>query len=186
MKTCTQIQREPDRASASDTLFARSKNRALKHTAVDTSLRSTQTNHAARLARAANEVTASCEDGESEAGANRGASRGTMGWATNHERPVLRGSEVRRLYAAIRAVSFLRHASARTQPDRKLFAVTTDLPNDETAVIGFLGHDIVVNDLRLGKFSAQLVDGAHMHERTNRENRIPAGQQPRDLSHLLS
>ena len=39
-----------------------------------------------------------------------------------------------------------------------LFAVTTkNLQNDQSAVVGFLGNDIVVNDLRLGKFSAQLV-----------------------------
>src|SRR5688500_8846932 len=71
----------------------------------------------------------------------------------------MREDLVRRLSAAIRAGEL--YASAHPLVQRSidtLLAVTTrNLQHGKNAVVGFIGNDIVVNDLRLGKFSAQLV-----------------------------
>jgi putative nucleotidyltransferase with HDIG domain len=66
---------------------------------------------------------------------------------------------VRRLAAALRAGEL--YASAHPLVQRSLDALqaatTKNLQNSQTAVIGFIGNDVVVNDVRLGKFSASLI-----------------------------
>jgi putative nucleotidyltransferase with HDIG domain len=71
----------------------------------------------------------------------------------------LREDLVRRLSAAIRAGELYAPSHPLvTRGIEALSAVATrNLQHSPTVVVGFLGNDIVVNDLRLGKFSAQLV-----------------------------
>jgi len=81
---------------------------------------------------------------------------------------MLREDLVRRLSAAIRAGELYAPAHPLVQRSiDTLTAVTTKtLQTNQNVVVGFLGNDIVVNDLRLGKFSAQLVGLVRdMHER---------------------
>jgi putative nucleotidyltransferase with HDIG domain len=50
--------------------------------------------------------------------------------------------------------------------DNLMSATTQNLAKSESAVVGFLGNDVVVNDVRLGKLTAQLVGFVRdMHER---------------------
>ena len=80
----------------------------------------------------------------------------------------LREDFVRRLSAAIRAGELYAstHPLVHRSIDALLGAATKNLQASRNAVVGFLGNDIVVNDLRLGKFSAQLVGFVRdMHER---------------------
>ena len=81
---------------------------------------------------------------------------------------MLREDLVRRLSAAIRAGELYAptHPLVQRSIDTLAAVTTRNLQNHQNAVIGFLGNDIVVNDLRLGKFSAQLVGLVRdMHER---------------------
>jgi len=81
---------------------------------------------------------------------------------------VLREDLVRRLSAAIRAGELYAstHPLVQRSIDTLLGSLTKNLQTSRNAVVGFLGNDIVVNDLRLGKFSAQLVGFVRdMHER---------------------
>jgi putative nucleotidyltransferase with HDIG domain len=80
----------------------------------------------------------------------------------------MREDLVRRLSAAIRAGELYAptHPLVQRSIDSLLAVTTRNLQNSKNAVVGFLGNDIVVNDLRLGKFSAQLVGFVRdMHER---------------------
>ena len=81
---------------------------------------------------------------------------------------LLREDFVRRLSAAIRAGELYApsHPLLQRSIDTLAAVTTKNLHDQPTAVIGFLGNDVVVNDLRLGKFSAQLVGLVRdMHER---------------------
>jgi putative nucleotidyltransferase with HDIG domain len=81
---------------------------------------------------------------------------------------LLREDLVRRLSAALRAGDLYAPAHPLVQRSiDTLFAVTAKhLQNNPHAVIGFLGNEIVVNDSRIGKCSAQLVGLVRdMHER---------------------
>jgi len=71
----------------------------------------------------------------------------------------LREDLVRRLSAAIRSGELYAPSHPLvTRGIEALGAVTTrNLQHSPSVVVGFLGNDIVVNDLRLGKFSAQLI-----------------------------
>jgi putative nucleotidyltransferase with HDIG domain len=71
----------------------------------------------------------------------------------------IREDFVRRLSAAIRAGELYTatHPLVQRSIDTLLVVATKNLQSNQTAVVGFLGNDIVVNDVRLGKFSAQLV-----------------------------
>ena len=71
----------------------------------------------------------------------------------------LREDLVRRLSAAIRAGELYAPSHPLvTLGIEALGAVTTrNLQENPSMVVGFLGNEIVVNDLRLGKFSAQLI-----------------------------
>jgi putative nucleotidyltransferase with HDIG domain len=66
---------------------------------------------------------------------------------------------VRRLAAALRAGELYAatHPLVQRSIDALQVIATRNLQESETAVIGFIGNDIVVNDMRLGKFSASLV-----------------------------
>ena len=81
----------------------------------------------------------------------------------------MREDLVRRLSAAIRAGELYAstHPLVQRSIDTLLAVTTRNLQNSRnTAVVGFIGNDIVVNDSRLGKFSAQLVGFVRdMHER---------------------
>jgi putative nucleotidyltransferase with HDIG domain len=71
----------------------------------------------------------------------------------------IREDLVRRLAAALRAGELyaLAHPLVQRSIDALQVTAAKNLQDSETAVIGFLGNDIVVNDARLGKFSASLV-----------------------------
>jgi putative nucleotidyltransferase with HDIG domain len=66
---------------------------------------------------------------------------------------------VRRLAAALRAGELYAttHPLVQRSIDALQTIATRNLQESETAVIGFIGNDIVVNEMRLGKFSASLV-----------------------------
>ena len=66
---------------------------------------------------------------------------------------------VRRLAAALRAGELYAptHPLVQRSIEALLGAATKNLQAYQSAVVGFLGNDIVVNDVRLGKFSASLV-----------------------------
>jgi putative nucleotidyltransferase with HDIG domain len=66
---------------------------------------------------------------------------------------------VRRLAAALRAGELYAasHPLVQRSIDALQVIATRNLQESETAVIGFIGNDIVVNEMRLGKFSASLV-----------------------------
>jgi putative nucleotidyltransferase with HDIG domain len=66
---------------------------------------------------------------------------------------------VRRLAAALRAGELYTatHPLVQRSIDALQVIATRNLQESETAVIGFIGNDIVVNEMRLGKFSASLV-----------------------------
>ena len=101
---------------------------------------------------------------------------------------LLREDLVRRLSAAIRAGELYApsHPLVQRSVDT-LFAVTTkNLQNQPSAVIGFIGNDVVVNDLRLGKFSAQLIGLVRdMHERQIEKISFAQGVTRDDLRHLV-
>ena len=81
---------------------------------------------------------------------------------------MLREDLVRRLSAAIRVGELYAptHPLVQRSIDTLAAVTTKNLHDNQNAVIGFLGNDIVVNELRLGKFSAQLVGLVRdMHER---------------------
>jgi len=71
----------------------------------------------------------------------------------------MREDLVRRLSAAIRAGELYAptHPLVQRSIDTLLAVTARNLQNNKNAVVGFIGNDIVVNDLRLGKSSAQLV-----------------------------
>jgi putative nucleotidyltransferase with HDIG domain len=80
----------------------------------------------------------------------------------------LREDLVRRLSAAIRAGELYAstHPLVQRSIDTLLAVTTRNLQSGKSAIVGFIGNDIVVNDMRLGKFSAQLVGFVRdMHER---------------------
>jgi hypothetical protein len=66
---------------------------------------------------------------------------------------------VRRLAAALRAGELysMSHPLVQRSLEALNGAATKNLQVTQTAVVGFIGNDIVVNDVRLGKFSASLV-----------------------------
>jgi putative nucleotidyltransferase with HDIG domain len=100
----------------------------------------------------------------------------------------LREDLVRRLSAAIRAGELYAHTHPLVQRsvDTLLAVTTRNLQHNESAVIGFLGNDIVVNDLRLGRFSAQLVGLVRdMHERQIEKISLTQGTTRDDLRHLV-
>ena len=75
---------------------------------------------------------------------------------------------VRRLSAAIRAGELYasNHPLVTKSIDNLMAVTATNLAKSESAVVGFLGNDVVVNDVRLGKLTAQLVGFVRdMHER---------------------
>jgi putative nucleotidyltransferase with HDIG domain len=81
---------------------------------------------------------------------------------------LLREDLVRRLAAALRAGELytLAHPLVQHSIDALQAIAARNFQDAETAVIGFIGNDIVVNDLRLGKFSASLVGFVRdMHDR---------------------
>jgi putative nucleotidyltransferase with HDIG domain len=81
---------------------------------------------------------------------------------------LLREDLVRRLSAAVRAGELYTpsHPLVQRSIDTLLAVTTKNLQCAPSAVVGFLGDEIVVNDLRLGKFSPQLVGFVRdMHER---------------------
>jgi putative nucleotidyltransferase with HDIG domain len=66
---------------------------------------------------------------------------------------------VRRLAAALRAGELYvpSHPLVQRSIEALATAAAKNLQASQTAIIGFIGDDIVVNDMRLGKFSASLV-----------------------------
>ena len=100
----------------------------------------------------------------------------------------LREDFVRRLSAAIRAGELYAptHPLVQRSIDTLLAVTTRNLQSNPNAVVGFLGNDIVVNDLRLGKFSAQLVGLVRdMHERQIEKISFQQGTNRDDLRHLV-
>jgi putative nucleotidyltransferase with HDIG domain len=80
----------------------------------------------------------------------------------------LREDLVRRLSAAIRAGDLYApsHPLVQKSIDALAGVTTRNLQTTENAIVGFLGNDVVVNDMRLAKSSAQLVGLVRdMHER---------------------
>ena len=71
----------------------------------------------------------------------------------------IREDLVRRLAAALRAGELynMAHPLVLRSLDALIGAATKNLQSTQTAIVGFIGNDIVVNDVRLGKFSASLV-----------------------------
>jgi putative nucleotidyltransferase with HDIG domain len=101
---------------------------------------------------------------------------------------MLREDLVRRLSAAIRAGELYTATHPLVQRSIDTLAAVTakNLQNNPNAVIGFLGNDIVVNDLRLGKFSAQLVGLVRdMHERQIEKISFQQGTNRDDLRTLV-
>jgi putative nucleotidyltransferase with HDIG domain len=101
---------------------------------------------------------------------------------------MLREDLVRRLSAAIRAGELYAptHPLVQHSIDTLLAVTTRNLQIDQNAVIGFLGNDIVVNDLRLGRFSAQLVGLVRdMHEREIEKISLMQGTTRDELRHLV-
>ena len=101
---------------------------------------------------------------------------------------VLREDLVRRLSAAIRAGELYAptHPLVQRSIDTLVAVTTKNLQNNPGVVIGFLGNDIVVNDLRLGRFSAQLVGLVRdMHERQIEKISLMQGTNRDDLRHLV-
>jgi putative nucleotidyltransferase with HDIG domain len=101
---------------------------------------------------------------------------------------MLREDLVRRLSAAIRAGELYAptHPLVQRSIDTLTAVATKNLQNNQNAVIGFLGNDIVVNDLRLGKFSAQLVGLVRdMHERQIEKISFHQGTNRDDLHTLI-
>jgi putative nucleotidyltransferase with HDIG domain len=75
---------------------------------------------------------------------------------------------VRRLSAAIRAGELYaaNHPLVTRSLDNLMAVTAQNLVKSESAVVGFLGNDVVVNDVRLGKLTAPLVGFVRdMHER---------------------
>ena len=72
---------------------------------------------------------------------------------------LLREDLVRRLSAAVRSGELYAstHPLVQRSVDALATVTTKNLQDVPSVVIGFIGNDIVVNDLRLGRFSAQLV-----------------------------
>ena len=100
----------------------------------------------------------------------------------------LREDLVRRLSAAIRAGELYAptHPLLQRSIDTLLAVTTRNLQNHPHAVIGFLGNGIVVNDLRLGRFSAQLVGLVRdMHERQIEKISLMQGTNRDDLKALI-
>ncbi len=100
----------------------------------------------------------------------------------------LREDLVRRLSAAIRAGELYAptHPLVQRSIDSLVAVTTRNLQNQQNAVIGFLGNDIVVNDLRLGRFSAQLVGLVRdMHEREIEKISLMQGTSRDDLRHFV-
>ncbi|HUP39844.1 MAG TPA: HD domain-containing phosphohydrolase [Vicinamibacterales bacterium] len=100
----------------------------------------------------------------------------------------LREDLVRRLSAAIRSGELYAptHPLVQRSIDSLVAVTTSNLQNQPNAVIGFLGNDIVVNDLRLGRFSAQLVGLVRdMHERQIEKISLMQGTNRDDLRHLV-
>jgi putative nucleotidyltransferase with HDIG domain len=80
----------------------------------------------------------------------------------------IREDFVRRLSAAIRAGELYaaNHPLVTKSIDNLMAVTAQSLSKSESAVVGFLGNDVVVNDMRLGKLTAQLVGFVRdMHER---------------------
>ena len=101
---------------------------------------------------------------------------------------MLREDLVRRLSAAIRAGELYApsHPLVQRSIDTLVAVTTKNLQNNPGVVIGFLGNDIVVNDLRLGRFSAQLVGLVRdMHERQIEKISLMQGTNRDDLRHLV-
>ncbi len=101
---------------------------------------------------------------------------------------MLREDLVRRLSAAIRAGELYAptHPLVQRSIDTLVAVTTKNLQNNPGVVIGFLGNDIVVNDLRLGRFSAQLVGLVRdMHERQIEKISLLQGTNRDDLRHLV-
>jgi len=100
----------------------------------------------------------------------------------------LREDLVRRLSAAIRAGELYvpTHPLVQRSVDTLCEVATKNLQSNQSIVIGFIGNDIVVNDLRLGKFSAQLVGLVRdMHEREIEKISLLQGLGRDDLRHLV-
>jgi putative nucleotidyltransferase with HDIG domain len=101
---------------------------------------------------------------------------------------MLREDLVRRMAAAIRAGELYApaHPLVQRSIDTLFEATTKNLQSAPNAVIGFLGNDIVVNDSRLGKFSAQLVGLVRdMHERQIEKISLLQRVSRDDLRHLV-
>jgi putative nucleotidyltransferase with HDIG domain len=101
---------------------------------------------------------------------------------------MLREDLVRRLSAAVRAGELYAptHPLVQRSIDTLAAVTTKNLQSQQNAVIGFLGNDIVVNDLRLGKFSAQLVGLVRdMHERQIEKISFQQGTNREDLRTLV-
>ena len=95
---------------------------------------------------------------------------------------------VRRLSAAIRAGELYAPSHPLVQRSIDTLAAVTakNLQNHPNAIIGFLGNDVVVNDLRLGTFSAQLVGLVRdMHERQIEKISFAQGVTRDDVRHLV-
>ena len=100
----------------------------------------------------------------------------------------LREDLVRRLSAAIRAGELYApsHPLVQRSIDTLLAVTAKNLHSHPHAVIGFLGNDVVVNDMRLGKFSAQLVGLVRdMHERQIEKITFQQGITRDDVRHLV-
>src|SRR5438132_2522430 len=71
----------------------------------------------------------------------------------------IREDLVRRLAAALRAGELynIAHPLVQRSVEALSGAATTNLQGVQTAVVAFLGNDIIVNEARIGKFSASLV-----------------------------
>src|SRR5687767_5933670 len=101
---------------------------------------------------------------------------------------LIREDLVRRLSAAVRAGELYAptHPLVQRSIDTLAAVTTKNLQNQQSAVIGFLGNDIVVNDLRLGKFSAQLIGLVRdMHERQIEKISFQQGTNRDDLRTLV-
>jgi putative nucleotidyltransferase with HDIG domain len=95
---------------------------------------------------------------------------------------------VRRLSAAIRAGELYatNHPLVTKSLDNLMAVTATNLAKSESAVVGFLGNDVVVNDVRLGKLTAPLVGFVRdMHERDIEKITFSQGVTRDDLQVLV-
>jgi putative nucleotidyltransferase with HDIG domain len=95
---------------------------------------------------------------------------------------------VRRLSAAIRAGELYatNHPLVTRSLDNLMAVTAKNLAKSESAVVGFLGNDVVVNDVRLGKLTAPLVGFVRdMHERDIEKITFSQGVTRDDLQVLV-